>query len=137
MSAISNVIAALRKAQGEYPNAEEMKEINQLVSGLHKDNDIKKANKNPIEELIGTFDAISLDIVIDKSNEFKDIFTIGVGDSPNDLGMLDEVNFPCLIKRKNNENILNKDKYTISTEEAPSGWMEVVKIGLEKNKLII
>lgn len=75
MSAISNVIAALRKAQGEYPNAEEMKEINQLVSGLHKDNDIKKANKNPIEEFIGTFDAISLDIVNDKSNEFKDIFT--------------------------------------------------------------
>jgi len=75
--------------------------------------------------------------IIKSYNEFKDIFTIGVGDSPNDLGMLDEVNFPCLIKRKNNENILNKDKYTISTEEAPSGWMEVVKIGLEKNKLII
>ena len=34
-------------------------------------------------------------------------------------------------------NILNKYKYTISTKEAPSGWMEVVKIGLEKNKLII
>lgn len=75
--------------------------------------------------------------IIKSNNEFKDIFTIGVGDSPNDLGMLDEVNFPCLIKRKNNENILNKDKYTISTKEAPNGWMEVVKIGLEKSKLII
>ena len=75
--------------------------------------------------------------IIKSYNEFKDIFTIGVGDSPNDLEMLDKVDFPCLIKRKNNENLLNKDKYTISTKEAPNGWMEVVKIGLEKNKLVI
>ena len=38
--------------------------------------------------------------IIKSYNEYKDIFTIGVGDSPNDLGMLDKVDFPCLIKRK-------------------------------------
>ena len=75
--------------------------------------------------------------ILKSYNEFKDVFTIGVGDSPNDLEMLDEVDFPCLIKRKNNENLLNEEKYTISTKEAPNGWLEVVKIGLEKNKLII
>ena len=45
----------------------------------------------------------------------KDVITIGIGDSPNDLEMLDYVDFPCLIKNKNNQNLLNRDKYTIST----------------------
>ena len=37
MSAISNVITALRKAQGEVPKAAEMKEILRLLGGLNKD----------------------------------------------------------------------------------------------------
>ena len=32
--------------------------------------------------------------------EFKNIYTIGVGDSLNDLEMLNNVQFPCLIKIK-------------------------------------
>ena len=87
-----------------------------------------------VNKLIGMQKTLN---ILKSYNEFKDVFTIGVGDSPNDLEMLDEVDFPCLIKRKNNENLLNKEKYTISTKEAPYGWQEVVKIALEKNKLII
>ena len=70
--------------------------------------------------------------VLSNYQDFKDVITIGIGDSPNDLEMLDYVDFPCLIKNKNNQNLLNRDKYTISTKEAPLGWMEVVKMALEK-----
>ena len=70
--------------------------------------------------------------VLSNYQDFKDVITIGIGDSPNDLEMLEYVDFPCLIKNKNNQNLLNKDKYTISTKEAPLGWMEVVKMALEK-----
>ena len=64
--------------------------------------------------------------------EFKNIYTIGVGDSLNDLEMLNNVQFPCLIKNKNNKNLINNENYTISSVEAPHGWPEVVKMVLEK-----
>lgn len=64
--------------------------------------------------------------------EFKNIYTIGVGDSLNDLEMLNNVQFPCLIKNKNNKNLIINENYTISSVEAPHGWPEVVKMVLEK-----
>lgn len=64
--------------------------------------------------------------------EFENVYTIGVGDSPNDLEMLNNVEFPCLVKNKNNKNLIINENYTISSVEAPLGWLEVVKIALEK-----
>ena len=64
--------------------------------------------------------------------EFKNIYTIGVGDSLNDLEMLNNVQFPCLIKNKHNKKLIINENYTISSVEAPLGWPEVVKMVLEK-----
>ena len=46
--------------------------------------------------------------------------------------MLNNVEFPCLVKNKNNKNLIINENYTFSSVEAPLGWSEVVKIALEK-----
>ena len=61
--------------------------------------------------------------------------TIAVGDNHNDLEMLKNSDIPCLVK---NDKFINKDlqikNLIISKQTAPEGWVEVVKLALEKIK---
>ena len=70
----------------------------------------KNFSDNNIEVSIG--DNVNKSIAVKKTlnvlsnyQDFKDVITIGIGDSPNDLEMLDYVDFPCHIKNKNNQNL--------------------------------
>ena len=61
--------------------------------------------------------------------------TIAVGDNHNDLEMLKNSDIPCLVK---NDKFINKDvqikNLIISKQTAPEGWVEIVKLALEKIK---
>ena len=61
--------------------------------------------------------------------------TIAVGDNHNDLEMLKNSDIPCLVK---NNKFINKDlqikNLIISKHTAPEGWVEIVKLALEKIK---
>ena len=61
--------------------------------------------------------------------------TIAIGDNHNDLEMLKNSDVPCLVK---NDKFINKDlqikNLIISKQTAPEGWVEVVKLALEKIK---
>ena len=58
----------------------------------------------------------------------KNILTIAVGDSKNDIDMLDASDFPCLVYNKLTQlNDIDTERYFISNSEAPLGWAEVVK----------
>ena len=61
--------------------------------------------------------------------------TIAVGDNYNDLEMLQNSDIPCLVK---NDKFLNKNlqikNLIISKQSAPEGWVEIVKLALEKIK---
>lgn len=61
----------------------------------------------------------------------KKYVLIGVGDNDNDLDMLDSCDYPCVVKNGLTKNI-HKKKYLHSRTEAPFGWVEVVKLTLEK-----
>jgi len=62
--------------------------------------------------------------------------TIAVGDNHNDLEMLQNSDIPCLVK---NDKFLKKNlkikNLIISKQAAPEGWVEIVKLALEKIKL--
>ena len=61
--------------------------------------------------------------------------TIAVGDNHNDLEMLQNSDIPCLVK---NDKFLKKNlqikNLIISKQAAPEGWVEIVKLALEKIK---
>ncbi len=61
--------------------------------------------------------------------------TIAVGDNHNDIEMLKISDIPCLVK---NDKFINKDlqikNLIISKQTAPEGWVEIVKLALEKIK---
>ena len=68
-------------------------------------------------------------------NEFKcKIHTIVVGDSPNDISMLNDCDQPCVIPlpNKNNLSYLKNQKIIRATQTAPKGWEEVVRASLKK-----
>ena len=62
--------------------------------------------------------------------------TIAVGDNYNDLEMLKNSDIPCLVK---NDKFLSENyqikNLIISKQAAPEGWVEIVKLALEKIKL--
>ena len=60
------------------------------------------------------------------------IYTIGVGDNKNDIDMLETSDIGCLVLNKSFDNNIPKDKFIISKNIAPDGWVEVVKIALKK-----
>ena len=68
-------------------------------------------------------------------NEFDfNSHTIVVGDSPNDISMLNVSDQPCIIPLPNKKSLcLLKDKKIIrATQTAPQGWEEVVRASLKK-----
>ena len=60
--------------------------------------------------------------------------TIVVGDSPNDISMLNVSDQPCIIPLPNKKNLclLNDKKIIRATQTAPQGWEEVVRASLKK-----
>ncbi len=60
--------------------------------------------------------------------------TIVIGDSPNDISMLDVSDQPCIIPlpNKNNLSHLKNQKIIRATQSAPQGWEEVVRASLKK-----
>ena len=61
-------------------------------------------------------------------------YTIVVGDSPNDISMLEQSNQPCVIPLPNRDNLIDlKIKNIIRAKQcAPKGWEEIVKFSLKK-----
>ena len=60
---------------------------------------------------------------------YDKIITIGIGDSTNDLEMLSNVDYPCVVKSKNNNDLMKKidsSKVLLSTNHAPEGWAECI-----------
>ena len=75
-------------------------------------------------------------IIFMLQNKFKSKpKTIAVGDNHNDIEMLKISDIPCLVK---NDKFINKDlqikNLIISKQTAPEGWVEIVKLALEKIK---
>jgi len=65
-----------------------------------------------------------------KNNEDMKIISVAIGDSMNDLDMLNAVNYPCIVKSDNNHNLLDKVKnknVVYSTSYAPHGWIECLE----------
>ena len=57
--------------------------------------------------------------------EYDDVFTIGLGDSPNDFHMLDNVDKGYLVMRKNRR--YSSKKYARAKGIGPEGWNKAVK----------
>ena len=56
----------------------------------------------------------------------KNYTIIGIGDNENDISMLDKSDYPCMV-RNGDRNIVHENRYLYSENEAPMGWIEVVK----------
>ena len=60
---------------------------------------------------------------------YNKIISIGIGDSTNDLEMLSKVDHACIVKSKNNANLMKKidsNQIILSTNYAPEGWAECI-----------
>jgi len=87
--------------------------------------------------VIGLFDK---GMAIDKARVFfekkypnKEIVTVGLGDSPNDLPMLETVDIAIVIKSgRSAEMKLNNKNVTFSQHEGPTGWNEEILKLLEQ-----
>ena len=68
------------------------------------------------------------------SNEIKnEIITIGVGDNQNDIDMLKEADYSCLVKNDNfDSSLINIDNLIKSSEPSPKGWADVIKTAIQK-----
>ncbi len=62
--------------------------------------------------------------------KFGDIVTIGIGDSENDFSMLDEVDRPYLVMKKNDSYA--SDKYKKAGGVGPKGWALVIREEMKK-----
>ncbi len=60
----------------------------------------------------------------------KQIFkTVGIGDSSNDIEMLNQTDFKCIVQSINNTSLiagLANKKFILSTTQAPEGWQECI-----------
>ena len=64
-----------------------------------------------------------------------EIITIGVGDNENDIEMIKQTNYPCLVKNDNfNSSLINIDNLIKSSEPSPKGWSDVIKTAIQKIK---
>ena len=61
------------------------------------------------------------------------IITIGVGDNENDIEMIKQTDYPCLVKNENfDSSLINIDNLIKSDEPSPKGWSDVIKTALQK-----
>jgi len=62
-------------------------------------------------------------------NEF---ITIGVGDNENDIEMLKQTDYPCLVKNENfDSSLINIDNLIKSSKPSPLGWADVIKTAIQ------
>ncbi len=62
-----------------------------------------------------------------------EIITIGVGDNENDIEMIKQTDYPCLVKNENfDSSLINIDNLIKSYEPSPKGWSDVIKTALQK-----
>ena len=93
-------------------------------TGVRIMNICDKVNKS--EAIIKTLELISNEIQ-------NDIITISVGDNQNDMNMLKETDYSCLVKNDNfDSSLINIDNLIKSTEPSPKGWADVIKTALQK-----
>ena len=61
-------------------------------------------------------------------------YIIVVGDSPNDISMLEEANQPCVVPLPNKCNLkdLKFNNILRAKQSAPEGWEEVIRLSLKK-----
>ncbi len=75
----------------------------------------------------------ALELIRKKLDE--EIITIGVGDNENDIEMIKQSNYPCLVKNDNfNCSLINIDNLIKSSEPSPRGWSDVIKTAIQKIK---
>ena len=59
--------------------------------------------------------------------------TIGVGDNQNDIDMLRQSNYACLVKNDNfDSSLVNIENLIKSSEPSPKGWADVIKTAIQK-----
>ena len=73
--------------------------------------------------------------ILKKDLDYK-THTIVIGDSPNDISMLNDCDQPCIIPLPNKNNLchLKDQKIIRAIQSAPQGWEEVVRASLKKIK---
>ena len=79
--------------------------------------------------------AARLLIQIYKTNWGDEILTLGVGDSLNDLSLLESMHIPVLVRKKDNsyqQEILNRLKVYKAPDMGPRGWNRAVLDLIEK-----
>ena len=65
----------------------------------------------------------------------ENIITIGVGDNQNDIEMLKNCDYACLVKNDNfDSSLINIDNLIKSSEPSPKGWADVIKTTIQKIK---
>lgn len=61
------------------------------------------------------------------------VFSIALGDSPNDFSMLSRVDYPWLIRRSGREQIMPEiDNLRITSKIGPEGWSEAILATINK-----
>ena len=64
-----------------------------------------------------------------------EIITIGVGDNENDIEMIKQTDYPCLVKNDNfDSSLINIDNLIKSSKPSPLGWADVIKTAIQKIK---
>ena len=62
-----------------------------------------------------------------------EVITIGVGDNENDIEMIEQTDYPCLVKNDNfDSSLINIDNLIKSSEPSPLGWADVIKTAIQK-----
>ena len=73
----------------------------------------------------------TIELIKDETND--EIITIGVGDNHNDIDMLKETDYSCLVKNDNfDSSLVNIENLIKSSEPSPLGWADVIKTAIQK-----
>ncbi len=77
--------------------------------------------------------AMSKALQLIKKQLDDEIITIGVGDNENDIEMIKQTDYPCLVKNDNfDSSLINIDNLIKSSEPSPLGWADVIKTAIQK-----
>ena len=74
-------------------------------------------------------------LAIEKIKTFygNNVGSIVLGDSANDLAMLNKADIPVVVKSPGNQYLLSEQAFPfITSKEAPAGWQEGIEFALEK-----